>query len=687
MKQKKYIVAITALVIAGLLITSATGIQTQKTTVTENSFEKIEKNPTVLTTASLKEFARSREVSNEVSMIRDTSSMAKSVEKRTEKQTAVVPSVQLNPMSIPVSNSPLGERTDYPEIIRALHPGMGHDGGSVLLLGFEYLYQNITFPEEDFGPAVIYQGSNDLGGNWSSGLYYIDPTTEEPLDLTYPSVHYKGIDPGTMENWFSGTVVAPTLYDGDGFLLEVIGDVTVNTSYSLYRWPWSNYGWYDSTMAENAPGHYPGQEWCWGFNTIVASTTYTTPPLIKGHFIQYPYNNSGWNTISWYSGIEGAMSCDNDIDSNSNWVPETGPVYYAGYAVADPFNDTQGQHDLGIREFDWEQTCVWDNAGAFDQYWVWSMNTTYMNIEHPSVDAEDGNLNIVTELRNASHPNQDTMMAFWHTNDGEASNIDIVAIWFVNTTEGGKILSPDIMQIEGNTYMCTMFYNGSMYAAFSFDGGETWDGLYLWSGDDIVIEDYRYSDLADRCSFVIWEYDNSQGLDDIISLHYTLNTVKLDGYCFDAWGVPVDPVDVRVSNTNETNFFRRTPTITGNYYNMVLLLGFDVWTDPEAAPFRIYARDPATHYKGVTDHDFTEINIVNTINITVNKLSGDCYYDANCCVNLQDLAKLLGSYGVSSPSSDYDDSNEAFECDYEWDGDVDLSDLADLLGHYGQCSC
>ena len=66
--------------------------------------------------------------------------------------------------------------------------------------------------------------------------------------------------------------------------------------------------------------------------------------------------------------------------------------------------------------------------------------------------------------------------------------------------------------------------------------------------------------------------------------------------------------------------------------------------------------------------------------LTVNPAQNDCPEDLNDdeAVNLQDLATLLGSYGLTGATPE--------QGDFDGDGDVDLSDLARLLGVYGQ-SC
>jgi hypothetical protein len=58
-------------------------------------------------------------------------------------------------------------------------------------------------------------------------------------------------------------------------------------------------------------------------------------------------------------------------------------------------------------------------------------------------------------------------------------------------------------------------------------------------------------------------------------------------------------------------------------------------------------------------------------------------YGYDCLVNLNDLAQLLGNYGLTTGASHADGDVDPYDEFFPGDGDVDLGDLAELLGQYG----
>ena len=303
----------------------------------------------------------------------------------------------------------------------------------------------------------------------------------------------------------------------------------------------------------------------------------------------------------------------------------------------------------------------------------WSLTDTDLGLQHPVIAANNGAVVAATEVTNASNPNE-VMIAFWYQPEENGTvYLDISSIWYLNVTGGGKIQFPEISHVYGDTFICTMIVENEQLLAITEDGGATWDGLYQWSGDETVIEDYRANELSDDGAISVWEYDDSSGGDAIISLYYSFNTVTLDGYVTYESGNPVDPVTVDIVNTNTSKSY--TPEIIGNYYTTKLLLGFDIWSSPEPAPFDITAMDTYSN-EGLVQYEFDEIDYVNTIDITVT-IIGDVDHDGD--VDLSDLAALLGAYGTICGDPGFNP-----DADFDGDCDVDLSDLAALLGHYGQ---
>jgi len=728
MKQKTTLVYVMTLVITGLLITSAAGIPApaiQKTKPATEKKNNINVDPSYV--AALFEKNNINPATKKISQ----AEQKMSVEKTTVKsEVSLMELSEERQMDTSLYESSKSRAPVAPVQSHALHPGMGDDHTGNIALGYEFHYFNDTqVPAETFD-GVIYTLSDDFGNNWTDPWTLVRNIsgTEQEIPLTYPSIDYMDYNASEGGNVFYGTFneLTETFQSGadDGyrwyngtnvsFMKVAWGDID-NPDVWVRTWtafgrttpPSSGYFkyWYDMSASDIAAADdfYFEVNRSWqpfglcSFVIDLYSEDPQDPSIVDGCHWFYPieYNpGTGWENrygLMWhFIDTNGAQATSTAIDKTP---APSAPEDKKAYAVWDPLGDRPGQHVVLIASinmslvdgmndnFHYTAQDTWDGVS-------WSMLAERYSLEYPDIAvANNGEIIIAQEMINISNP-AETMLSLWYCNssDGNTSNMSISGTWLFDYSA----YYPEVSWVGDDTFMVQWQMDNKLYAAFSFDNGRTWclnqsEGwieYYQWSGDEYVQMEHRGHRLADEASISIWEYDDSTPPTEYSTkLFYRHNWYILDGYCFDAWGVPVDPVDVRVSNTNETNFFRRTPTITGNYYCMQLLLGFDVWTDPEAAPFRIYARDSATHYKGVTDHDFTEINPVNTINITVDKVPGDVDFDGD--VELSDLAKLLGSYGCCTPDPCYDDQNEAFECDIDWNGCVQLSDLAALLGNYG----
>ena len=677
MKRKITICAITALVIAGLLITSAAGIGISKMKTTQPATEDKEK-----TFESLDSIVE--ELKNNPNRIESLRSAAKKelnleVQRvNTEIQTELVESSEASVESAYIAKSAGGMRQPYDSF--ATHPACGDNGAGSIILGYEYQYRNYSNPPGFYAfDGVIWQGSNDYGGNWSDGLYWVDIDTDEPIPYTYPTIDYWGESPSDGGDQWFGTQVDIDHPDDPGFegthvsIMRVNPDPTVNTSYSMRTWTGFADTHRDMSMADIACSdglYFPTAQDMepWGLSTYIMDNDFTptSPYNDDAHFF-YPVEYQGSNTyalMSWWQDSENCVGTCAYIDD----------VTKSGYGVWDPIDSESGQrYFLAMHTVDMNVAFDYPEPDENTYAIGWSLTDPDLGLQHPVIAANDGAVVAAMEVTNASNPNE-VMISFWYQPEENGSvYLNISSIWYLNVSGGGKIQFPEISHVYGNTFICTMIVENEQLLAITEDGGATWDGLYYWSGDETVIEDYRANELSDDGAISVWEYDNSGGGDAVISLYYSFNTVVLDGHVTYESGDPVDPVTVDIVNTNTSKSY--TSEITGNYYKTKLLLGFDIWTDPEPAPFEITATDTYGN-QGVVQHDFTDIYNVNTIDVTVT-IIGDVDGDGD--VDLSDLAALLGAYGTSCGDPNYNP-----DADLDGDCDVDLSDLAALLGHYGQ---
>jgi hypothetical protein len=210
-----------------------------------------------------------------------------------------------------------------------------------------------------------------------------------------------------------------------------------------------------------------------------------------------------------------------------------------------------------------------------------------------------------------------------------------------------------------------------LYATFSWDGGRSWayngsEGwleYYLWSGDDVVISDYRSHDLSDDASMSIWEYDASEGGDVLTYLHYSHNTVKVTGDVIDEFSNPVTPDFVSIINYDLETV--TNPSISGNTYTQTMLLGFDLWTN-----LTLRFASLGEGLMGSEYHNFSTIDLVNVVDIIMDGYPGDT--DDNGCVDVIDFLKVLAQWGTMGP-----------EADVNFDGSVDVLDFLKILAQWG----
>ncbi len=610
MKRKTTIAYAIALAIVGLLITSAAGLST---TIGLPATKDIEKNQVdevadffVAAGAPEGNYVLSDKYSIKTSS--DFSSeMKKSLsstvqESRAEKQVISLPSQSVEKKILPSKN--MGAREEYTLLVK--NPALGTQDNGSLMLGYRQYFSNDTITED----IVVWEGNNNWGDNVSWGdSYYYDSV------IDYPSIHFRGVN--ASGPLYSGTVVddsASGTLGGATYIHEVVGDVMNADSSIMMFWNWSSYGWYGATMAENAEAFYPSEEWAWGFNSHVMSTTYVSGPdpdltyQNNGGFINYQTTAAGGGTISWYESIGGCLSTDAAIDENSAWVvPGYGTVEIAAYAAWDPENGTgTGLHYPAIRSFDWEETCPLDNENAHDQLYYWTYDDPTLSLERPAIDAGNNNMVCLWEMHNGnvSDPTE-VGVVIWANNTGNISDLDPTAYIGVTTIPDGvnKVENPEICHVTGDTFIGHVTIDNELLYFVTYDGGQTWDGLYTQSPEgQVVVNRYRNCDISDNGLMSIWEYtfDDGPGAGSGNRLMYTFNTVRVEGDLTYEEGDPANGCDVEITNLNKSRSWNQN-TGAGNHYEQILLLGLDIYSDPPA-DFRFYATDG--YYYNETLHTF-----------------------------------------------------------------------------------
>lgn len=717
MKRKTTLVCAMALVIAGLLITSAAGIPTMGVTKPATKTEEnIDADSCVA--ALLKEYgidpATKKVVQAEKGM-----SVQKTV---VQSEVTLVELSEETQMDI----SPY-KTSETRDILKshAKHPAMGdkHDGN--IALGYDLDYFNSSSGETFNG--LIFALSDDYGENWADTWTLVYGGTEDEYPATYPSIDYMDYndadggnvfyatfneltetfwqdDPGYGIRWYNGTNVS---------FMRIAWDEDIDNPDVWVR-TWTAFGrttppppptkfkyWHDMEMSAIAAADdfYFEVNRTWqpfglcSFVVDIYSEDPGDPSTDNGCNWFYPiehYIEGEWNSrygLMWhYIDIDGARATSCDIDKTPN--ADTGnPEDKKAYAVWDPLSTTNpGQHIVliasinmtvgdGMNElFHYDYgSGVWDGVS-------WSMVDPEYSLEYPEIAAaNDGEIVIAQELVNILDPAAETMLSLWYCNssDGNTMNMETKNYWF-----DYPAYYPEVSWLYDHIFMVHWIMNDKLYAAFSQDGGYTWSKnqsdwieYYQWSDVETVKTDYRGVELSDEASISLWEYDASSPPDILITnIYYRHNWFIVDGYCKYPNDDPVNPVYMEILNTNNNQEY--PPDIEDNYYSRKLLLGLDIWTDPEPALFKITGADCSDY--GVVEHEFTEIYPVNTIDIIFDqtRIGGDADFDGD--VDHSDLGILLSVWGKCEGDEGFN-----WRADFDCSGCIDHPDLGILLSNWG----
>ncbi len=343
-------------------------------------------------------------------------------------------------------------------VFDGIHPGFGRAESGM---------QMAAYRDEDFG-QVIWTFSADDGETYDAGVYY-------DTNSDYPSIKLWNGDR------FFGTML-PDYEDSSGAAAYVFEctDPSDTGTYTLLYWDWSANGWSDFNDIEIAVDD-SAEAWEWGFLSIVADSTYTSPPANNGAYICYQTSEAGQGGI----GELIYTNCDH-TDAAID------PVTAKTYAVYD--------RDIGGG--------TWGLLIRNDLFTNWDGATTYYeisgagNLKNPAVSANDGNMVLLAETD--ENGNKDIICLYGNAASPSTS--------FVADSGDDEIYS-DVRYREGSTFICTFFKNDCLYASKTIDAGATWCDPVLIS-DNVVVE-YKASDLGEKAVKLMYEGEGGVHITDV----------------------------------------------------------------------------------------------------------------------------------------------------------------------------
>ncbi|MCX6666432.1 MAG: hypothetical protein NT038_10335 [Euryarchaeota archaeon] len=634
MKQKILICAIT-LVIAGLLITSATGMGKTITPVS-TSTKKINAaniTPAVrkialddIVTMLRKDGVGALKNLNKVPVTHDYSVIAPYAKEmklaNLDSSSISLPAQKVkNEKAVPVT---FPQRTRAGLLFWNTHPAVASNGEGLMMMVNEEKWQNESDPTQNY-IALAYSGSADGGESWGDSVYFIDTETDDPIADSMPSIDYYGKNGSldvfkvtfrSAEN--SGDIHLLT-WEVDATTILDLANVT-EEHMSHYYWAFSTSGYSDLKNPVITCNYAYGPD----FFGAIAMTLDKGTVNDQVHFCIVNMSTAGQAILmGWmFPAIAYTTGFDMDYDlgntarvsfmTDKYTTGQTSPPYLPAFSWSHYLDDTTSP---GSSLPGW-----WDPSGT------WSFERPDMSFyNHTIVYA----LETYNQTADPAKAHSELELGNYY-DDGTLQGIG----WWANDVSwydpAGTFRFPEVEHVSDKTFIMTCIFTNttsqlsSVMFAVSMDDGVSWvgDAMYTWSGDDAVAPGYRLSTLSKGpigAEIVMWSYAPIEYPDDdVLFIHYDFNTVTLNGYVTYVTFEPVVLPDIQIYNIDPVEGFKKTTT--GNaagYYSKVLILGFDIWTN---ATIRVIARNP-THYVGVVDHFFDTISHVNTIDVVV-----DIYY-------------------------------------------------------------
>jgi len=374
-----------------------------------------------------------------------------------------------------------------------VHPGFSDNGQGLLLLAYESQTDDtvlIWAGSEDDGASFPVAGS--FGGNYE-----------------YPEIDYWG-----WNYFFCGTVVSKTPGEtGDTRLVE-IGHPMFTSEYGMRTWNWSQYGVGNMKSASIACDssqeftYFPGE-----YRFGVISHVLTYQEAVDAPFFFYQEDttiSTGYSTLTWFEGITGCLATSAEMDLITHYA----------YSVWDPYDETESQRYLLVRRDNFADM----NDAVIAGGWTYSLDPGE-HIRYPMVAANNGNIVIVSEYYTDDNPD-DVDLICWYASGSDAANLQTTTV--IATTDSEQ--HPRVEHVGSAVFVCTFVRGDTLMQTVSEDAGMTWSApVYINTiPDDVVVNEFRASDISEKGSKFIWEYRHYNDPDTSIFLRFAASGIIVD---------------------------------------------------------------------------------------------------------------------------------------------------------------
>lgn len=681
MKKKLFVGAI-AIAIAGLLISSATGMLLSTQNIVADQEQNIQ--------AYGNQDGIIAQFINDPSSFRTAEFVSHS-----DMQAAAALSMQtmdaqtVSMMSTPSRQTTLGAGSSYEKLredidLKQANPSVGdRQTFDQMMLAFEQKYDDGMIEEQLLG----YIGTdNFVSFNLSNVIGFIDSDTQTFLKRTQPSMGYFGeVEDGGVvyDRWYTTFRPDPVVeHTGQTNLLwfdtteDTITDL-LNANVEGVYWDWSQHGFSDLTQPTLALTNVYSDAF-WG--VMVFGMQCSEPYLSPAY--TYQTNDTGYASLLHWSlqaqpgpHRKGANDASIDMYDHAHVMMTWGAIWTTGaYCWMVHYND--------MPEFNNNQASGWGDHT--NQRW------RYVT---PSTVTYNSQIFVAMEAYNSSSDptgsNREVLVI--RHGDGDTGSLitDAIAGWY---WEDGTLINPVIEHVQGETYVLTVMAvsnidpdDSTVLIGVTYNGGYDWDGLYYLSNPDEpvlttgldVFQGGRPMDISKGGYKAIWSsfFDTGDPSDLVYLVDMIPLAVGLTGEATTVEGYDAPITAITVENL-DTGAEIPGVGVDYNTYFSKILIGFDLWFDET-----LKVSVDTTEGSGDAQQLFDVIYYLNVLDIVVDDeyppVPGDINGDG--CVNLADLGILLAAWN-SFPG----DPNWNPDADIDGDGHVHLGDLGILLANWMQ---